>query len=251
MTTDSVQQWDELARQLCVDSIRASTKAGSGHPTSSMSASHLLAVLFSDHLRYDVGDPKSPSNDRFVLSKGHASPLMYSVLKAIGAITDDQLLTFRRFGSPLQGHPAPIPEMPWVDVATGSLGQGLPIGLGMAVSMRLDGSDARVWVLLGDSEMAEGSVWEAMEAIAFHGASNVTAILDLNRLGQRGPTMHGWAGDVFRRRAEAFGWSATEIDGHDVGQIDLAYRNAIADDHPTFIVARTEKGHGVSFLADK
>ena len=248
---DRAQLWNGFAAQIAVDSLRATTAAGSGHPTSSMSCAHLLAVLFADHLRFDVKDPDYPLNDRFILSKGHAAPGLYATLKGIGAFGDDELLTLRKQGSPLQGHPAPIPELPWVDVATGSLGQGLAIGLGMALSMRLDGSDARVWVLLGDSEMAEGSVWEAMEAIAFHGASNVTAILDLNRLGQRGPTMHGWAGDVFRRRAEAFGWNAAEIDGHDVAEIDHAYRDAIADDHPTFIVARTEKGHGVSFLANQ
>jgi Transketolase, N-terminal subunit len=248
---DRAQLWNGFAAQIAVDSLRATTAAGSGHPTSSMSCAHLLAVLFADHLRFDVKDPDYPLNDRFILSKGHAAPGLYATLKGIAAFGDDELLTLRKQGSPLQGHPAPIPELPWVDVATGSLGQGLAIGLGMALSMRLDGSDARVWVLLGDSEMAEGSVWEAMEAIAFHGASNVTAILDLNRLGQRGPTMHGWAGDVFRRRAEAFGWNAAEIDGHDVAQIDHAYRDAIADDHPTFIVARTEKGHGVSFLANQ
>src|SRR2546427_2512735 len=136
---DKVQEWNELAGQLCVDSIRASTAAGSGHPTSSMSAAHLLAVLYAAHLRYDVDDPKNLANDRFILSKGHASPLLFSVLKAVGAITDQELLSFRKFGSPVQGHPAPVPEMPWVDVATGSLGQGLPIGLGMALAMRLDG----------------------------------------------------------------------------------------------------------------
>jgi len=248
---DRAQLWNGFAAQIAVDSLRATTAAGSGHPTSSMSAAHLLAVLFAEHLRFDVKDPAYPSNDRFILSKGHAAPGLYATLKGIGAFGDDELLTLRKQGSPLQGHPAPIPELPWVDVATGSLGQGLAVGLGMAVSMRLDGSDARVWVLLGDSEMAEGSVWEAMEAIAFHQASNVTAILDLNRLGQRGPTMHGWAADVFRRRAEAFGWNASQIDGHDVEQIDHAYRDAIADDRPTFIVARTEKGHGVSFLANQ
>src|SRR5687768_4349917 len=128
---DKAQEWNELAAQLAVDSIRCSTAAGSGHPTSSLSAAHLLAVLFSDHLRYDVDEPKSPANDRFVLSKGHASPLLYSVFKALGAVTDQELLSFRKFRSPLEGHPAPVDEMPWVDVATGSLGQGLPIGLGM------------------------------------------------------------------------------------------------------------------------
>jgi transketolase len=248
---DDTQHWNELAAQIAVDSIRATTAAGSGHPTSSMSCAHLLAVLFADHLRFDIKDPYYRGNDRFVLSKGHAAPGLYATLKAAGAFDDEVLLSLRRAGSPLQGHPAPIPELPWVDVATGSLGQGLASGLGMALAMRLDGIDARVWVLIGDSEMAEGSVWEAMEATAFHAASNVTAILDLNRLGQRGPTMHGWHADVFRDRALAFGWNALEIDGHDVAQIDRAYRDAAADDRPTLIVARTEKGHGVSFLSDQ
>ncbi|HJP65824.1 MAG TPA: transketolase [Actinomycetota bacterium] len=247
---DRTQEWNELAAQLAVDSIRCSTSAGSGHPTSSMSAAHLAAVLYSDHLRLNVDDPKSLANDRFVLSKGHASPLLYSVLKAVGAITDEELLTFRKLGSPLQGHPAPIPEMPWVDVATGSLGQGLPIGLGMALAMRLDGLPGRVWVLLGDSEVVEGSVWETMANASFHQARNLVAILDMNRLGQRGPTMLEWAGQVYVERAEAFGWNALEIDGHDVGEIDRAYREAEDSGRPTFIVARTEKGHGVSFLAN-
>jgi transketolase len=248
---DDTQRWNELAAQIAVDSIRATTAAGSGHPTSSMSAAHLLAVLFADHLRFDIKDPHYRGNDRFVLSKGHASPGLYATLKAAGAFDDDVLLSLRREGSPLEGHPAPIPEFPWVDVATGSLGQGLAAGLGMALAMRMDRIDARVWVLLGDSEMAEGSVWEAMEATAFHGAANVTAILDLNRLGQRGPTMHGWDADVFRDRALAFGWNALTIDGHDAAAIDRAYRKAAADDRPTMIVARTEKGHGVSFLANQ
>jgi transketolase len=247
---DAVREWNELAAQLAVDSIRCSTAAGSGHPTSSLSAAHLLAVLYAGHLRTDVTDPKALANDRFVLSKGHASPLMFSVLKAIGAITDEQLMTFRAFGSPVQGHPVPVPDMPWVDVATGSLGQGLPIGLGMALAMKMDGIPARVWVLLGDSESAEGSVWEAMENASFHGADNLVAILDMNRLGQRGPTMLQWDADAYAARAESFGWRAIHADGHDPEAIDAAYREAERSDRPSMIVARTEKGHGVSFLAD-
>jgi transketolase len=244
-------EWSELAAQLGVDSIRSSTAAGSGHPTSSLSAAHLLAVLWADHLRYDVDDPANPANDRFVLSKGHASPLMYAMLKAVGAISDQQLLSFRRFGSPVQGHPVPLEDMPWIDVATGSLGQGLPIGLGMALAMKLDDSPARVWVLMGDSEVAEGSVWEAMENASFHGTANLNAILDMNRLGQRGPTMLQWDGEAYVRRARSFGWDAFEVDGHDVEAIDRAYRRAEGSDRPALVVARTQKGHGVSFLQDK
>jgi transketolase len=248
---DRTQEWNELAAQIGVDSIRCSTAAGSGHPTSSLSAAHLAAVLFSDHLRFDVDDPRNLGNDRFILSKGHASPLFFSVLKAIGAIDDAQLLSFRTFGSPIQGHPVPVPGMPWVDVATGSLGQGLPIGLGMALAMGLDGLPGRVWVLMGDSEVAEGSVWEAMENASFHGARNLVGILDMNRLGQRGPTMLEWQGDRYAARAEAFGWRALRVDGHDVAAVDAAYRQAEDGDGPTLIVAKTEKGHGVSFLANK
>jgi len=248
---DKVQEWNALAAQLAVDGIRASTEAGSGHPTSSLSAAHLLAVLYADHLRYDVSDPRNPANDRFVLSKGHASPLMYSVLKAIGAITDEQLMTYRRFGSPLEGHPAPVPGMAWIDVATGSLGQGLPIGLGMALAMKLDTNPARVWVLMGDSESAEGSVWETMANASFHGVDNLIAVLDMNRLGQRGPTMLQWDGDAYADRARAFGWLAIQVDGHDVAAIDRAYGEAEEAGRPVLIVARTEKGHGVSLVANQ
>jgi transketolase len=248
---DKVAFWNELAAQLSVDSIRATTAAASGHPTSSMSASHLTAVLFAEHLRYDVNNPKSVANDRFVLSKGHASPLLYALFKAIGAIDDQQLLSLRQLGSPLQGHPAPLPEMPWVDVATGSLGQGLAVGVGMALGMRLDSSPARVWVLMGDSEVAEGSVWEAMQAATFHNLSSMTAILDMNRLGQRGQTMLEWEGASYAERARAFGWHAIEIDGHDVSAIDAAYREAEESPRPTFIVARTAKGKGVSLTEDR
>jgi transketolase len=247
---DRTNLWNELAAQLSVDSIRSSTAAGSGHPTSSMSAAHLLAVLYAAHLRTDVSDPHSLANDRFVMSKGHASPLLYAALKAIGAISDQELLSLRKMGSPLQGHPVPVEGMPWVDVATGSLGQGLPVALGMALAMRIDGAPGRAWCLMGDSETAEGSVWEAMQAASFHGLRNLVAILDMNRLGQRGPTMLEWNGAAYARRAEAFGWRAIEVDGHDVAEIDSAYTSAEDADGPVLIVARTEKGHGVSFLAN-
>jgi len=247
----TVNAWNELAAQLGVDSIRSSTAAGSGHPTSSLSAAHLVAVLWSDHLRYDVADPKSLANDRFVLSKGHASPLIFSVLKAVGAIGDEQLLSFRRFGSPVQGHPAPLPEMPWIDVATGSLGQGLPIALGMALAMKMDAIPARVWCLMGDSEVAEGSVWEAMENASHHGADNLIAIIDVNRLGQRGPTMLQWDLDTYAARARSFGWHPIEVDGHDVAAIDAAFTEAEGSDGPAIVIAKTEKGHGVSFLANQ
>ena len=247
---DRIQLWNDLAAQIGVDSIRCTTEAGSGHPTSSLSCAHLLAVLYATHLRTDVGDPRSLANDRFILSKGHAAPALYSTLKAVGAISDDQLLSLRRFGSPIQGHPAPVPELPWIDVATGSLGQGLAVGVGMALAMRMDGSGARVFVLMGDSESAEGSVWEAVEAAAFHELHDVVAILDMNRLGQRGPTMHEWNAGLFAERARAYGWHAIEVDGHDVAAIDAAYSEATTVEAPTFIVARTEKGHGVSFASD-
>lgn len=248
---DKVSFWNELAAQLSVDSIRSTTAAGSGHPTSSMSAAHLAAVLFSDHLRYDPSRPKSLANDRFVLSKGHASPLLYSLYRALGVINEEDLMSLRKMGSPLQGHPAPLPEMPWIDVATGSLGQGLPIGLGMALGMKIDQAPGRVWVLLGDSEMAEGSVWEAMQAASFHNLNNLVAILDMNRLGQRGPTMLEWDSAAYGRRASSFGWNVIEIDGHDVEAIDTAYGAAEQSELPTMIVARTRKGNGVSFIEDK
>ena len=248
--TAGVEQWHSLAQQLRVDSIRSSSGAGSGHPTSSMSAADLLAVLMSKYLRYDFDDPENPNNDHLIFSKGHASPLLYSVYKAAGAISDDELMTFREFGSRLQGHPTP--QIPWVDVATGSLGQGLPIGVGVALAGKyLDKLPYRVWVLCGDSEMAEGSMWEAFQHAAFYKLDNLTAILDMNRLGQTRETMDGWHGDHYAARAEAFGWHAIQIDGHDPEQIDQAYAEALDQtDKPTLIIAQTKKGRGVSFLED-
>jgi transketolase len=249
--TSQHDDWRELAAQLRVDSIRSSSAAGSGHPTSSMSAADLMAVLMSTYLHYDFDAADDPRNDHLIFSKGHASPLLYAMFKAAGAISDEEMLTFRRYGSRIEGHPTPV--LPWVDVATGSLGQGLPISVGVALAgKRLDRLPYRVWCLCGDSEMAEGSMWEAFEAAGHNELDNLTAIIDVNRLGQTGPTMHGWDLDAYRRRAEAFGWKAIEVDGHDVAQVDDAYAQAVATTgRPTVIIARTEKGHGVKAVADQ
>jgi transketolase len=242
--------WRELAQQLRVDSIRASAVPKSGHPTSSMSAAEMMAVLISKYLRYDFDQPDDPGNDHLVFSKGHASPLLYSIFKACGAISDSELLTFRSTGSRLEGHPTPV--LPWVDFATGSLGQGLPVAVGVALAERLEQSPSRVWVLCGDSETAEGSMWEAFEHAAFYELDNLVAILDVNRLGQRGQTMHGWDLSSYVRRAEAFGWAAIEVDGHDVEAVDRAYQDAVSiRGRPTVIVARTIKGKGVKAVENK
>ncbi|MET8892930.1 transketolase [Streptomyces albogriseolus] len=242
----------ELGQQLRVDSVRAAAAAGSGHPTSSMSAADLMAVLFAHHLRYDFERPDHPSNDRFVLSKGHASPLLYATYKAVGVIGDEELLTFRENGSRLEGHPTPR-KLPWVETATGSLGQGLPVGVGIALAgKRLDHADYRVWVLCGDSELAEGSVWEAAEQAAYENLDNLTAIVDVNRLGQRGPTRHGHDLDAYARRFQAFGWHTVEVDGHDVDAVDRAYGEALSTQgQPTAILARTLKGKGVESVQDR
>ena len=248
---NETELWRELGQQLRVDSIRASAVTKSGHPTSSMSAADLMAVLLAKYLRYDFERPDDPRNDHLVFSKGHASPLLYSLYRAAGAISDEELLTFRTFGSRLEGHPTPA--VPWVDVATGSLGQGLPYGVGIALAgKKLDRLPYRVWVLHGDSEVAEGSVWEAFEHAAFYGLDNLTAVLDVNRLGQRGETMHGWDLDSYVDRARAFGWHAIAIDGHDVEAIDRAYAEAVSTEGvPTVVVARTIKGKGVKEVENK
>jgi transketolase len=245
------ERWHELAQQLRVDSVRAAAVTKSGHPTSSMSAADLMAVLLAKYLRYDFDAPENPANDHLIFSKGHASPLLYSLYKAAGALTDKELLTFRKLGSRLEGHPTPV--LPWVDVATGSLGQGLPISVGVALAgNKLDRVPYRIWCLCGDSEMAEGSMWEAFEHAAFMSLDNLKAIIDVNRLGQRGETMHGWDLDSYADRARAFGWKAIEIDGHDLAEIDRAYEEATATtDQPTVIVARTIKGKGVPEVEDK
>jgi transketolase len=250
-TTQGFDFMRELAQQLRVDSIRCSTAAGSGHPTSSMSAADLMAVLITRHFLYDWNDPKEPNNDHLVFSKGHASPLLYSIFKAVGVISDDELLSFRKFGSRLEGHPTPV--LPWVDVATGSLGQGLPIAVGIALAGRkLDQLPYHVWTLTGDSELAEGSIWEGLDKAGYYGLSNFTAIFDVNRLGQRGPTEYQWETDVYRDRVQAFGCRAIVIDGHDLEQVDEALEQAReATGKPTVIIARTVKGKGFSEIENK
>src|SRR5579863_8427515 len=214
----NTEQWHVLAQQLRVDSIRSTTAAGSGHPTSSMSAADLMAVLMADYLHYDFDDPHNVRNDRLIFSKGHAAPLLYSMYKAAGAISDAEMLTLRTFGSRIEGHPVPI--LPYVDVATGSLGQGLPIGVGVALAGKnLDKLPYHVWVLLGDSEMAEGSIWEAFDHATHYKLDNLVAILDCNRLGQRGETELGWNTAAYAARATGFGWNAIVIDGHNYDEI--------------------------------
>ncbi|MET9254669.1 transketolase [Streptomyces sp. NPDC003717] len=249
MNTDELV---ELGQQLRVDSVRTSNAANSGHPTSSMSAADLMAVLLANHLRYDFERPAHPGNDRFILSKGHASPLLYSAYKAAGAIDDEELLTFRKLGSRLEGHPSPQ-RLPWVETATGSLGQGLPVGVGIAwAGKRLDRADYRVWVMCGDSELAEGSIWEAAEHAGHEQLDNLIVIVDVNRLGQRGETRHGHDLDAYARRFRAFDWHTIEIDGHDVDKIDRAYGEALSTTgQPVAIIARTLKGKGVKAVEDQ
>src|SRR3984957_2783119 len=241
----------EVAQQVRVDGIRASTKAGSGHPTSSMSAADLIAVLAARHLRYDFAHPELDNNDHLIFSKGHASPLLYGLYKAVGAISDEELMTYRTFGSKLQGHPTPI--IPWVDVATGSLGQGIAIAVGVALAGKyLDKLPFHVWVLCGDSELAEGSVWEALDKAGHYSLSNLTVIFDVNRLGQRGPTEYEWNLDIYKHRVEAFGCRPIVIDGHDPHEIDDAFSSAREDSHrPTVVIARTIKGKGFKEIENK
>ncbi|HVF84500.1 MAG TPA: transketolase [Abditibacteriaceae bacterium] len=247
-TTDiSTQQ--ALAAQLRIDSIRCTTAAGSGHPTSAMSAADLMSVLLTDHLRYDFSNADDPNNDSLIFSKGHACPLLYAAYKAVGAISDEELLTLRKLGSRLEGHPTP--DIPWVEAATGSLGQGIAVAVGDALAARLDKRDFKVWVILGDSEMAEGSVWEAFAAAGEYGLNNMVAIVDVNRLGQRGETMLGWNTGAYAARARAFGWNAVEIDGHNLDEVREAFHQAQNSDLPTCIIAKTEKGHGIKLTADQ
>lgn len=251
LSTDVKTRLERLGNQLRIDSIEETTAAGSGHPTSCMSAADIVAALFFHEMHWDPGDPHVPNRDRFVLSKGHAAPLLYAALHEAGALPGVKLEDLRKSGSPLEGHPMPG-SLPWVDVATGSLGQGLSAGLGMALAARLDGENYRVFVLIGDGEAAEGNIWEAMNLASHDKVDNLVAIFDVNELGQSDPTMFGHDMEQYRRRCEAFGWETHVINGHDMGEILRALEETRQrKGRPHAIVARTDKGHGVSFISGK
>ncbi len=252
---NSSQNIPDLARFIRYAILKSTTKAGSGHLTSSLSATDMMTqLMFGGTFRYDISNPKHPNNDRLIFSKGHASPLFYALWAAAGAVPFKDLLTLRSFGSPFEGHPTM--SFPYTEVATGSLGQGLSVGVGMAINAKyLDELPYRTYVLLGDSEMAEGSNWEAMEIASYYKLDNLVGIIDVNRLGQRGETMLGYDTDTYARRVEAFGWHPIVVDGHDLSQLKTAYRD-IADkvtpkEKPVMIIAKTQKGKGISFIEDK
>src|SRR5436189_594441 len=239
-----------VATQLRVDSIKSTSEAASGHPTSCCSAADLVAALFFAEMRFDPKDPRQPESDRFILSKGHAAPVLYAAWAETGAFDRSELLKLRTIGSDLEGHPTP--RLPFVDVATGSLGQGICAGVGSALNARRIKSDYRTYVLLGDGESAEGSVWEAADVAAMDRLDNLCGITDVNALGQSRATM--WQHDMeqFARRWRAFGWHAIIVDGHDLNAIlDALAEARVTDGRPTMILARTIKGKGVSFVEGK
>jgi transketolase len=238
-----------MANRLRRHSLLSTTEAKSGHPSTCFSCAEIVASMFFRFLRYDLEHPKSPHNDRFVLSKGHAAPILWAALAEAGAFPVDRLLTLRRIDSDLEGHPTP--RSPFVDVSTGSLGQGLSNAVGMALASKVDGIDNRVYALLGDGETAEGAVWEAAALAAHYRLGHLVAIVDVNRLGQSEPTMYQHNLEIYRRRFEAFGWQAEVVDGHDIPQVLAALRRAVEDPGtPSAILAKTVKGKGVSFMED-
>ena len=240
----------DKATRMRIHSVRSTTTAGSGHPTTCCSAAEIMTALFFDAMRYDPRDPGDEANDVFILSKGHAAPVLYAAWAEVGYLAEDDLLNLRRIDSDLEGHPPTT--LPFVDVATGSLGQGLSVGVGMAHACRLDGNDRRIWVLLGDGEVAEGSVWEAASMAANDKLGNLIATVDVNRLGQSAPTMLEHDMDAYRVRWEAFGWETLVVDGHDLGALIEAYEAARASaDTPTVILAKTFKGRGIPCAEDK
>jgi transketolase len=247
----TTQELEDLARLVRYYSLVSTTKAGSGHPTSSMSAADLMTVVFFNEMQYSFEDSRQPNNDRVIFSKGHASPLLYSLYTVAGAVSEEELMTLRKFGSRLEGHPTS--RLPWVEAATGSLGQGLSIGVGEAISGKyLDRQDFTVYVLLGDGEMAEGSVWEAFACAANYKLDNLIAIVDVNRLGQSQPTAYQHDIGVYAGRVKAFGWHVIEVDGHDMDAILRAFAEAKGvRDQPVALIANTIKGKGAPFIADQ
>jgi transketolase len=238
-----------IANQLRIHSIEATTAAGSGHPTSCCSAADIVATLFFGQMRYDAKNPHFYNNDRFILSKGHAAPLLYAAWAENGFVPIPELLTLRQFTSELEGHPTP--RLAFADVATGSLGQGLGVGVGMARAARLDKLDYNTYVLMGDGEIAEGAVWEAASLAGYYKLNNLIAIVDANRLGQSEATAFGHHIEIYRDRFEAFGWRVEDIDGHDIEEIAEVLGGVGLDDKPLAIIAKTYKGAGISFLQDK
>src|SRR3989338_2891921 len=238
----------QLAKLIRYYILTATTKAGSGHPSSSLSGVELMtALIFGGFFRADLKNPQYANNDRLIFSKGHASPLFYSLYAAAGAIEETELLTMRKFNSRLEGHPTLA--FPFTEASTGSLGQGLSIGVGMALNAKLENLSYRTYVLLGDSEMSEGSIWEAMACAAYYKLNNLVAILDANRLGQRGETMHGHDTEVYEKKAKAFGWTKVVFaDGHNLNAIVRAFSTTQPSVEPLMIIAKTFKGRGVSFM---
>ena len=250
MTAERIRSLYAMANRLRRHSLESTTEAGSGHPSSCLSSAELVSTLFFRFLRFDIQNPENPHNDRFILSKGHAAPVLYAALAEAGAFPTEKLLSLRKMDSELEGHPAPRNR--WVDVATGSLGQGLAIGTGMALSSQRDKLANRIFVLIGDGEAAEGSVWEAAAMASYYKLDNLVALLDVNRLGQSQATMYGHDVETYSRRFSAFGWHSKIVDGHSVEEIDTALESAISvPGQPSILVARTIKGKGVSFMEDK
>ncbi|MBU4314221.1 MAG: transketolase, partial [Actinobacteria bacterium] len=249
ISKDKLEKLSKLIRYLILIST---TKAGSGHPSSSLSAVELMSTLFfGGFFKFKINDIEYINNDRLIFSKGHASPLMYSLWAAAGAVSEEELLTLRKFESRLEGHPTP--DFPYAEAATGSLGQGLSIGLGMALNAKyIDKLPYYTYVLLGDSEMTEGSQWEAIQIAAYYKLDNLVGIIDVNRLGQRGETIYGWDIKAYEKRISSFGWETITVDGHNIEEIADAYKNVLSvRGRPTMIIAKTIKGKGVSLLEDK
>jgi transketolase len=246
----TIEAIKQKAKRLSILSMMSTTAAGSGHPTSCMSAAELVAGTFFYAMKFDPKDPNSPDGDRFVLSKGHAAPVLYAALAEAGVFPASRLMTLREFSSELEGHPTP--RIPGVDAATGSLGQGLSVGSGLAIGARMDKSPTRVYVLMGDGEMAEGQVWEAAAFAAHYKLDNLTVLADVNALGQSEPTMYRHDMEIYRKKFDSEGWATEIIDGHDVAAVLAALDHAKATNgRPQAILARTIKGHGVSSIAGK